>query len=482
MSSAFLYVVLFGAAANADWSCVYLLHGDGEPPWHSAAMPLRTVENHGASSSPGKFGTAIRFDGDSAYLDGGTFYGRGLSFPRQTISLWIRPERDGQAEGILGSQDEPEQSSWRWTLVREADRTIAFRIYDNAQRESPRREARSQTPAPANVWTHVAVVIDTGVQTATLYLNGKQVASDRVLSNSPYGTLIVGHSLGGPYRGSVDELAVFERALRPVEITGLAQRESPLPDAVPRDWEGFWLRPQGDTPYLGIRHSDLPDSLFLLRVTEYAYFDHELQRNVSAHDVSWEVGPDRKTASFRWDAPQELKHKVGLDFWGEYAANGDHLDFSITGKNVGAEDWDRSRLSLVCLISGGASPFIDYEAQRTFIHRGSDFVTMNEVIGGEFAPHRMCGVSVRRDGKQPVSRLAAKVSLTGDRVLGLAVDRAGSLSFNFQKRTSCIHSNPAWPLLKPGQEATAHGRMYLIKGSLEDLWKRYRDDFELAKP
>jgi hypothetical protein len=276
----------------------------------------------------------------------------------------------------------------------------------------------------------------------------------------------------------VDELAIFERAYSAEEVAALAARSEPLPDIAPRGWSGFWLRPQSDTAYLGFWHSDLPDSQWVLRVTEYAYYDAELERSVPARDVRWTVGPDRKSAQFRWEASEDLKRKVGLDFWGEYTAHGDHLDFTITGRNVGTVAWDRPRLSLVCLISGGAPLFIDYEARRTFVHRGQNFVTMNEIVDGKFAPHRMCGIGVSRGGDEPVSRLAAKVSADGEWVLGLAVDCAGSLSFNFQERTSCIHSNPAWPRLEPGEQATARGRAYLFKGTLDDLWERYTKDFE----
>jgi len=293
--------------------------------------------------------------------------------------------------------------------------------------------------------------------------------------------LIIGHSLGGPFQGSVDELAIFERAFCSEEVTELASRTAPLPSPGPTEWTGFWLRPRGDTPFMGFWHSILPASSWVLRVTEYAYYDTELQRNVPARGVAWNVGSDHKSAEFRWEASDDLKRKMALDFWGEYTAHSDHLDFTITGKNVGMAVWDRPRLSLICLISGGAPPFVDYEAHRTFVRRGHEFVTMNEIVKGEFASHRMCGVSVSRDGEQPVSRLAAKVSADGKYVLGLAVDRAGSLSFNFQDRTSCIHSNPTWPLLKPGEQATARGRVYLFQGTLDDLWQRYLTDFESEK-
>ena len=101
---------------------------------------------------------------------------------------------------------------------------------------------------------------------------------------------------------------------------------------------------------------------------------------------------------------------------------------------------------------------------------------MNEIVGGKFQPHRMCGVSVKREGKPAGERLAAKVSNDGKWVTGIAADIAGSLSFNFQLQASCMHSNPTWPSLKPGEQANAKGRIYLLPGGLDDLWERYRKD------
>jgi len=87
----------------------------------------------------------------------------------------------------------------------------------------------------------------------------------------------------------------------------------------------------------------------------------------------------------------------------------------------------------------------------------------------------MAGIEV---GDDPlVERLSAKTSADGEWALGLAVDRAVSLSFNFQRTVSCIHSNPSWGLLKPGEEATARGRVYLVKGGLEDLYGRCAEGF-----
>ena len=110
---------------------------------------------------------------------------------------------------------------------------------------------------------------------------------------------------------------------------------------------------------------------------------------------------------------------------------------------------------------------------RTFVRKGDKWISMNEVVGGEFADHRMNGVKIDAG----YERLAAKVSKDGKFVTGIITDTAGSLSFNFQRGMSCMHSNPDWPAVKPGESATAKGMVYLLEGGLDDLWERYRRDY-----
>ncbi|MHC4401018.1 MAG: hypothetical protein ACYTG0_15185, partial [Planctomycetota bacterium] len=135
-------------------------------------------------------------------------------------------------------------------------------------------------------------------------------------------------------------------------------------------------------------------------------------------------------------------------------------------------------LSLFCFGAGANEGFHDYEATRTFVRKEGRWTTVHEIVGGEFAPHRMTGVGVRRGDEPGVDRLAAKVSADGRWVTGIATDVAESLSFNFQLHASCMHSNPEWPPLEPGEEATARGKIYLIEGDLDALWERYRADFD----
>jgi len=44
------------------------------------------------------------------------------------------------------------------------------------------------------------------------------------------------------------------------------------------------------------------------------------------------------------------------------------------------------------------------------------------------------------------------------------------------------HHNPYWGKLKAGEERSTHLRVYLIQGTLDDLWSRYRADWSPPRP
>ena len=254
----------------------------------------------------------------------------------------------------------------------------------------------------------------------------------------------------------------------PEQETTATQASSDTESSAP-ERRGFRIQPREDRSSVIIRHSDFPNGQWILLLPEYIYPDEETDQE--ARQVRWESNAEQTHLTFHWNAPEELKKSTGLDFRGELTAYERTLDFSLTGKNVGSELWDQWRLALICLQSGGVPIFHDYYAHRTFAHQEGEFVSIHDIIEGKFADHRMTGVS-------QVSRLAAKISEDGKWVLGLAVDTAQGLSFNFQNRMSCIHSNPSWAQPQPGEETTSRGKIYLLRGSLQDLWQAYQRDFE----
>ena len=83
------------------------------------------------------------------------------------------------------------------------------------------------SPLPINTWTHLAVTYNGS--TLTLYRNGVAVATSNVSGTlSPTtGTLQIGASQFGEYfKGLIDEVRIYNRALSDTEIQALYQQDS----------------------------------------------------------------------------------------------------------------------------------------------------------------------------------------------------------------------------------------------------------------
>ena len=98
------------------------------------------------------------------------------------------------------------------------------------------------------------------------------------------------------------------------------------------------------------------------------------------------------------------------------------------------------------------------------------------MIGGAFPDHRMVSfkcVSGEPGNCQVTRGLIAKQSRETGFVLAAAVNPCGSVGGNFQIWPSCIHSNPEWGMLQPGEQATVNGKVYFFRGTLEQVLERH---------
>jgi hypothetical protein len=43
---------------------------------------------------------------------------------------------------------------------------------------------------------------------------------------------------------------------------------------------------------------------------------------------------------------------------------------------------------------------------------------------------------------------------------------------------TCLHVRPRWPDIPPGEETTVTGKVYFLKGGLDELLARWRADFQ----
>lgn len=96
-------------------------------------------------------------------------------------------------------------------------------------------EFKSPGPLPANKWTHVVVVRDTAAKTVTFYVDGQRFGEPMGYAANPTGGeagapgigTLGGHGNTWPFRGKLDELAIFDRALSLQEVERLFRAAPP---------------------------------------------------------------------------------------------------------------------------------------------------------------------------------------------------------------------------------------------------------------
>jgi hypothetical protein len=169
----------------------------------------------GAKPGPGKVGTALVFDGRGDGLDLGNAPSLQIT-GSQTIALWVKPSR-------LGCRQNPYAKAYggegTWTL--EPDGRVNYYYGTAGGNSSPYTHVTMPGPVPIGAWTHLVLVRDYEKRQVVWYMNGKPVAEAKASgkaasASSLRATLGIGYA--GAYGGSLDEFALFARALSAHEV------------------------------------------------------------------------------------------------------------------------------------------------------------------------------------------------------------------------------------------------------------------------
>ena len=233
------------------------------------------------------------------------------------------------------------------------------------------------------------------------------------------------------------------------------------------------------TSFVLMRHSDLQDEVFKIRLPEYV----NTQTAVVAEDVSW-IRQSDTTWMYRWDAPEHIKRPHLRHFWGWLSNGKDTVDIKAHIMNTFDKPWPRVDYWMFDVTCGAAEKFHDPNGQRTFIHRDGKFVTLNQIEGDAFEPRQTGSFMInppedhQHYNRRADAKLMAKVSKDGKWILGIASNRANGMSYNLHEPTSCIHQNITWGKLKVREEQKFKCRIYLFKGTLDELYDRYMKDFD----
>jgi len=140
-----------------------------------------------------------------------------------------------------------------------------------------------------------------------------------------------------------------------------------------------------------------------------------------------------------------------------------------------------------CLVQTKAPPFSEGSLTRTYIHSDGEWLALADTTHEVMDPQRGPWVitTVGDGGPKPHTKLdgcwyccpergdapiIATTDSEGHRVVGLSwEDGAGLMSNGW---IPCLHNDPRWPpRCPPGESLSVKGRIYMLEGGLDALWK-----------
>ncbi|MDO3408427.1 family 43 glycosylhydrolase [Saccharibacillus sp. CPCC 101409] len=195
--------------------------GDASKNRLTDASPNRyngTLENGASYTKSGKNGKAVALDGKDGYvkLPGAVTDARDFTF-----AGWVKWEGGAPWQRIL---DFGNGMNGFMFLTPSQGAGVQFTIH----REGKDQSILTSSPLPTGKWTHVAVTISGG--TGTLYLNGKEAGRNEQMTYDPRDLQTSEAWLGKSrfaadayFKGSLDEVRIYDKALSPAEIGELAK-------------------------------------------------------------------------------------------------------------------------------------------------------------------------------------------------------------------------------------------------------------------
>ncbi|HET6354888.1 LamG domain-containing protein [Streptomyces sp.] len=161
-----------------------------------------------------------------------------------TVSAWVRLNPSVTKTVTALSQQSSTSSPWGHQysafIVSHGTAGWSMRVMSTSSvGGSIMQEIKPKQPAPKGVWTHVAALHDVAAHKASLYVNGQlQGTADTGTAWNADGPLQIGRLMYNDvyvdhFAGSIDEVAVWQRALEPEEVAREARTlsgTSGLPD------------------------------------------------------------------------------------------------------------------------------------------------------------------------------------------------------------------------------------------------------------
>ena len=193
---------------NAEW---HMDEGKGATITDTTSQYQGTLSN-GVTWTAGKVGKGLEFNGTTGSVDLGIVDSEGA----WTAALWVKRKQASGDNAVLlnGGQGEikleqyPNTHKVGITKFRVADETFDYSV-------------------PVDTWTHLAFVSD-GTTSTSLYANGELVDTVNLAIPCPLETIGTNGDVGF-MAGCLDELKIYNRALKAEEISDIVEQEGGKP-------------------------------------------------------------------------------------------------------------------------------------------------------------------------------------------------------------------------------------------------------------
>ena len=192
----------------------------------------RPAKVHGATQTEGHLAGALMFDGKDDYVELGDLG----EHKATTIAFWMKTD-DVDRPGLqaLVSSDVWREGVFHMALERGS---ISYYLHMGKDwRGGPLRGRLASSPLAKDVWHHCAIVADMATAMFSLFTNGVQEDMDDIVQSPTRIKLIkqvVGREFAasGPsryFRGAIDDVRIYGRALTAAEVRALCPDAPPPP-------------------------------------------------------------------------------------------------------------------------------------------------------------------------------------------------------------------------------------------------------------
>ena len=191
--------------------------------------------------------------------------------------------------------------------------------------------------------------------------------------------------------------------------------------------------------------------------------------------LRWHISDDGTKASYSCTWPDKATLTVTLE------SSTDYVDFTLALRNLTDKPF-KGVQSNTCFNPSHSPYFADIERLRTYVWTDAGPTRAVEMpcgTSGEYLhggwPIAKPGQKAPKGGRQTRYPFIAVASRDGKWVLAQAYDKGLSLGNN--AHYTCLHTRPTWDDIAPGQEGSRRGRLYFLRGDVEDLLERWKRDF-----